>query len=106
MESGFWSSINPNIPLCYYVFVASPLYLKKKPKKSLFTGFAQVIVVAYRNRNLSFPFPNSSEHYHHGKDSKIVVPTDKLRFFNKACITRNPEQDIAPDGSAVCTIKH
>ncbi|GKV27091.1 hypothetical protein SLEP1_g36300 [Rubroshorea leprosula] len=91
-------------------FIASPLYLKKKPKKSLFTGFAQVIVVAYRNRNLSFPFPNSSERYHHGKDSKIVVPTDKLRFLNKACITRNPEQEIAADGLAVnpwrlCTIE-
>ncbi|GKV27087.1 hypothetical protein SLEP1_g36296 [Rubroshorea leprosula] len=91
-------------------FIASPLYLKKKPKKSLFTGFAQVIVVAYRNRNLSFPFPNSSERYHHGKDSEIVVPRDKLRFSNKACITRNSEQDIAPDGSTVnlwrlCTIE-
>ncbi|GKV16226.1 hypothetical protein SLEP1_g26898 [Rubroshorea leprosula] len=91
-------------------FIASPLYLKKKPKKSLFTGLAQVIVVSYRNRNLSFPSTNSREHYHHNGDSKIVVPSDKLRFLNKACIIRNPEQDIGPDGLAVdpwrlCTIE-
>ncbi|KAJ4718091.1 protein NRT1/ PTR FAMILY 1.2-like [Melia azedarach] len=48
--------------------------------------------------------------YHHGKGSLFVVPTDKLRFLNKACIIRSPEQDIAPDGSALnpwslCTIQ-
>lgn len=91
-------------------FIASPLYFKKKPKKSLFTGIAQVIVVAYRNRSLLFPSRNSSEGCYHSKDSKIVVPTENLRFLNKACIIRDPNQDIASDGSAVdpwrlCTIE-
>ncbi|XWS16318.1 hypothetical protein CRYUN_Cryun34aG0074900 [Craigia yunnanensis] len=91
-------------------FLASPLYLKQKESKSLLTGFVQVIVVAYKNRNLTFPLPNSSASYHHKGDSKIVAPTDKLRFLNKACIIKNPEQDIAPDGSAsnpwsLCTVE-
>ncbi|KAK6264100.1 Proton-dependent oligopeptide transporter family - like 10 [Theobroma cacao] len=91
-------------------FLASPLYLKQKASKSLFTGFVQVVVVAYKNRNLTFPLPNSSGCYHHKRDSKIVAPTDKLRFLNKACIIRNPEQDIAADGSAsnswsLCTVE-
>ncbi|KAL4368855.1 hypothetical protein GQ457_05G024310 [Hibiscus cannabinus] len=91
-------------------FLASPLYLKMKASKSLLTGFVQVVVVAYRNRNLTFPLPNSTGSYHHRRDSKIVAPTDKLRFLNKACIIKNTEQDIAPDGSAsnpwsLCTVE-
>ncbi|XVE88868.1 hypothetical protein DITRI_Ditri19aG0103300 [Diplodiscus trichospermus] len=91
-------------------FLASSLYLKQKASKSLLTGFVQVIVVAFKNRNLTFPLPNSTGSYHHKRDSKIVAPTDKLRFLNKACIIKNPEQDIAPDGSALnpwslCTVE-
>ncbi|XWS11947.1 hypothetical protein CRYUN_Cryun37aG0048600 [Craigia yunnanensis] len=91
-------------------FLASPLYLKQKASKSLLTGFVQVIVVAYKNRNLTFPLPNSSGNYYHKRDSKIVAPTDKLRFLSKACIIKNPEQDIASDGSAsnpwsLCTVE-
>ena len=61
-------------------FLASPLYLKQKASKSLLTGFVQVIAVAYKNRNLTFPLPNSSASYHHKEDSKIVAPTEKLRY--------------------------
>ncbi|OMO66685.1 Proton-dependent oligopeptide transporter family [Corchorus olitorius] len=91
-------------------FLASPLYLKQKASKSLLTGLVQVIVVAYKNRNLTFPLQNSNGCYHHKKDSQIVAPTDKLRFLNKACIIRNPEQDISEDGSAsnpwsLCTVE-
>lgn len=91
-------------------FIASPRYLKKKPKKSLFTGLAQVVVVAYRNRSLSFPSRNSGESCYHSKDSKIAEPTENLRFLNKACIIRDPNQDIASDGAAInpwrlCTIE-
>ncbi|KAK5843036.1 protein NRT1/ PTR FAMILY 1.2-like [Gossypium arboreum] len=81
-------------------FIASPLYLKLNPSKSLLTGFLQVMVVAYKNRNLTFPLPDSTGSYHHRRDSNIVAPTHKLRFLNKACIIKNPGQDIASDGSA------
>ncbi|KAG6788962.1 hypothetical protein POTOM_005040 [Populus tomentosa] len=91
-------------------FFASPFYVKQKPSKSLFTGFIQVPVVAYKNRKLAFPPRDSDGWYHHKRDSKFIAPTTKLRFLNKACIIRNPEQDIASDGSAsnpwsLCTIE-
>ncbi|PPS00102.1 hypothetical protein GOBAR_AA20560 [Gossypium barbadense] len=74
-------------------FIASPLYLKLNPSKSLLTGFLQVMVVAYKNRNLTFPLPDSTGSYHHRRDSNIVAPSHKLRFLNKACIIKNPGQD-------------
>ncbi|KAL5756035.1 hypothetical protein ACOSQ2_020781 [Xanthoceras sorbifolium] len=80
---------------------ASPFYVKVKASNSLFTGLVQVIVVAYKNRKLSLPPRDSSGWYHHKKGSEFIVPTDNLRFLNKACIIRNPEQDISPDGSAL-----
>ncbi|WVZ00635.1 hypothetical protein V8G54_026704 [Vigna mungo] len=92
-----------------FFLLASPLYVKNKVKSSLLTGFAQVITVAYKNRKLSLPPTNSPELYHHKKDSDLVVPTDKLSFLNKACVIKNPELDIASDGSAsnpwrLCTV--
>lgn len=60
-------------------FIASPLYVKLKASSSLLTGFAQVAVVAYKNRKLALPPPNASWCYHRQKDSLLVVPTSKLR---------------------------
>lgn len=91
-------------------FLISSRYVKQKPHSSLLTGFVQVLFVAYKNRNLSFPPKDSTCMYHHKKDSPLVAPTDKLRFLNKACIIKDREQDIASDGSAsdkwsLCTIE-
>ena len=61
-------------------FLISRRYVKHKPHGSLLTGFAQVIVVAYKNRKLSFPPKGSTGMYHHKKDSTLVAPTDKLRL--------------------------
>ncbi|WJX69899.1 hypothetical protein P8452_54068 [Trifolium repens] len=90
-------------------FFASPLYVKITKRTSLFTGFAQVTVAAYKNRKLSLPTKNSPKFYHHNKDSDLLVPTDKLRFLNKACVIKEHEQVIASDGSAInpwrlCTV--
>ncbi|RDX62681.1 Protein NRT1/ PTR FAMILY 1.2, partial [Mucuna pruriens] len=89
--------------------LASPLYVKDKVRTSLFTGFVQVIAAAYKNRKLALPPKNSPELYHHNKDSDLVVPSDKLRFLNRACVIKDREQDIASDGSAsnpwsLCTV--
>ncbi|XVE52068.1 hypothetical protein DITRI_Ditri02bG0091300 [Diplodiscus trichospermus] len=89
-------------------YIASPLYVKRKATTSLFTGFAQVLAASYKNRDL--PFPSQKSGYQYGKGSEITVPSDKLRFLNKACIIRNPEQDIGPDGLALdpwrlCTVQ-
>ncbi|KAH9665873.1 protein NRT1/ PTR FAMILY 1.2 [Citrus sinensis] len=56
--------------LCFLFSLVSPLYDKLKASKGLFTGFAQVVVVACKNRE--FPL---------------------FRFLNKACIIRNPKEE-------------
>ena len=63
-------------------FVAFPFYIKHKARGHLFTGFVQVLVVAYKNRKLAFPPRNTNGWYHHSKDSKLVVPTDRLRYIS------------------------
>ncbi|XP_061367506.1 protein NRT1/ PTR FAMILY 1.2-like isoform X2 [Gastrolobium bilobum] len=93
----------------FFFFLASPIYVKNQTHGSLLTSFARVIVVAYKNRKLRLPLKNSAGMYHLKKDSDLVVPTDKLRFLNKACFIKDPEKDIAPDGTAsnprsLCTI--
>ncbi|KAF9613531.1 hypothetical protein IFM89_008448 [Coptis chinensis] len=91
--------------LCF--LVGSSLYVKVKAHKSLLTGLAQVFVAAFKNRHLSPPIENSDGY--HCKDSYLVAPSEKLRFLNKACIIRNPEEDFNYDGSVsnpweLCTI--
>ncbi|KVI11587.1 protein NRT1/ PTR FAMILY 1.1-like [Cynara cardunculus var. scolymus] len=91
-------------------FMGSSLYIKVKANKSLFTGFFQVAAASFKNKHLVFPPTTSDGLFHHKKGSTIRVPSDKIRFLNKACILRNPEKDLTPTGSAVdpwslCTVK-
>ncbi|CAJ2674823.1 unnamed protein product [Trifolium pratense] len=88
--------------------IGSPFYVKVKPSESLFTNFVRVVVVATKNRKLSLPDHNFNL-YCRGDDSDLTVPTDSLRFLNKACVIRNHETDLNPDGSIsnpwnLCTI--
>ena len=63
------------------IFLAGrSLYVKVKPSKSLFTGFVQVVVVAFKNRKLCLPQSNSDQ-YCHSHDSNFLVPTDNLRYY-------------------------
>nr|GEV40842.1 protein NRT1/ PTR FAMILY 1.2-like [Tanacetum cinerariifolium] len=64
-------------------FVASSLYVKMKVKKSLFTSFLQVIVVAYKNRKLPTKSPNADGWYYH-KDSLDSLPTMRLRHMGSS----------------------
>ncbi|MED6204808.1 hypothetical protein PIB30_012309 [Stylosanthes scabra] len=87
-------------------FLLSHRYVKHKPHKSLLTSFAQVIVVAFKNRNLPLPPTHDGNGilYHHHKDSTLVAPTHKLRFLNKACMIR--ENTNSSNGAwSVCTIE-
>ncbi|KAF5935135.1 hypothetical protein HYC85_026264 [Camellia sinensis] len=91
-------------------FLGSPLYVKVKANKSLLTGFAQVMAVSWKNKHLDFPPKDSDGQYHHKKGSKLLAPAEKLRFLNKACIIKNPEKDLNPDGTALdpwtlCTVQ-
>ncbi|KAG5619124.1 hypothetical protein H5410_018948 [Solanum commersonii] len=90
-----------------FFFLASPFYIKPKVRSNVFASFIRVIVVAFKNRKLHYPNQNSD--YHHKNGSGPQVPTDKLRFLNKACIIKNPE-DVKPNGVAanpwnLCTVE-
>ncbi|KAL0010392.1 hypothetical protein SO802_005500 [Lithocarpus litseifolius] len=73
----------------------------KKAKKSLFTGFAQVIAVAYKNRKLAILNKSSSEMYHRGKNSCLIAPTEKLR---KLAILNKSSSEMYHRGKNSCLI--
>ncbi|XP_022132098.1 protein NRT1/ PTR FAMILY 1.2-like isoform X2 [Momordica charantia] len=90
--------------------VGSSLYVKVKPTQSLLTGLLQVIVVAFKNRRLSLPYSNYDQYYL-GPDPKFLVPTDSMRCLNKACLIKDAENDLNPDGSIsnpwnLCSVEH
>lgn len=57
------------------------LYVQVKANKSLFTGFAQVVAVAFRNKHLALPPINSDVWYYHKGSKLFVAPTGKLRYY-------------------------
>ncbi|TXG62019.1 hypothetical protein EZV62_013382 [Acer yangbiense] len=91
-------------------FLASPFYVKVKPNSNLLIGLVQVVVASYKNRHINISSQSNNDiTYHQRNDSNLLIPSDKLRFLNKACIIRNPEQDLTPDGKStnpwsLCTI--
>ncbi|KAK6140856.1 hypothetical protein DH2020_025388 [Rehmannia glutinosa] len=89
-------------------YLASPFYIKVKSKTSLVTGLAQVVVASYRNRHLKLS-DDAHTVYHYKSGSVLVFPSRKLRFLNKACIVKDPQKDLSPDGRAtnpwsLCTV--
>ncbi|MED6133087.1 hypothetical protein PIB30_025052 [Stylosanthes scabra] len=90
-------------------FLASPFYVKLETKKNMVSGFAQVIVASYRNRLIQLKQEYGNLTYYHEKGSILLVPSQSLRFLNKACMIRDPSQDLKPDGSPLnpwnlCTV--
>ncbi|XP_016550050.1 protein NRT1/ PTR FAMILY 1.2 isoform X1 [Capsicum annuum] len=91
------------------IYLGTPFYVKLKPKSSLITGLFQVIVASYRNRCLGSSSESADILYHQKRGSAIVLPSEKLRFLNKACIAQDPQLDLSPDGEAtdpwrLCTV--
>ncbi|XP_060173589.1 protein NRT1/ PTR FAMILY 1.2-like isoform X3 [Lycium barbarum] len=91
------------------IYLGTPFYLKLKPKSSLITGLLQVIVTSYRKRGLRLSSQSADILYYQKKGSAIVLPSEKLRFLNKACIVQDPQLDLSPDGEAtdpwrLCTV--
>ncbi|KAL8107181.1 protein NRT1/ PTR FAMILY 1.2-like [Apium graveolens] len=89
-------------------FSASSLYVRVNDKSSLITGFFQVIVASYRNRHFSTALQRDYV-YHRKKKSALVVPSEKLRFLNKACIVVDPEKSLTANGDvldswSLCTV--
>ncbi|PON50527.1 Proton-dependent oligopeptide transporter [Parasponia andersonii] len=81
-------------------FSGSSLYVRVNANKNLFAGFAYVVAASWKNRHLALP-PENFDAWYYLKGSKLVRPTDKLRFLNKACIIKNPEKDLTPEGLAL-----
>ncbi|WOG85659.1 hypothetical protein DCAR_0104850 [Daucus carota subsp. sativus] len=89
-------------------FSASSFYIRSQDKSSLFTSFSQVIVASYKKRRFTIT-PDINNVYYHKKESALVVPSDKLRFLNKACIVEEPERHLTADGDiqdpwSLCTV--
>nr|XP_034917642.1 protein NRT1/ PTR FAMILY 1.2-like [Populus alba] len=100
-------------------FLASPIYVKPvevefnstkpKAKASWLIGFARVLVASFRKRRIELSSTDTDELYHLRKGSALVVPSERIRFLNKACVVKNPEEDLMPDGRAsdpwrLCTV--
>ncbi|KAJ6354518.1 hypothetical protein OIU77_005180 [Salix suchowensis] len=90
-------------------FLASPIYVKPKAKANWLVGFARVLVASFRKRRIELCSQNPDELYHHRKGSALVVPSERIRFLNRACVITNPEEDLMPDGRAsdpwcLCTV--
>ncbi|THG09492.1 hypothetical protein TEA_000137 [Camellia sinensis var. sinensis] len=90
--------------------LGSVFYIKVRASKSMFSGFAQVLVVAFKNKNIDLPPSPCDDCYYQGDESKLLAPTNNLRCLNKACIITNPQRDLNPDGSAsdpwsLCTVE-
>ncbi|KAB2072130.1 hypothetical protein E1A91_A08G278700v1 [Gossypium mustelinum] len=90
-------------------FLASSFYIKLKAKTSLLTGLAQVLVASFRNRHIELPSHATNEVYHIRKGSMLQVPSEKLRFLNKACVIKDPQEDLTSNGDAsnpwnLCTV--
>ncbi|KAF7830121.1 protein NRT1/ PTR FAMILY 1.2-like [Senna tora] len=82
--------------------LGSPYYVKVEPVKNSITTFVQVLVMAFKNRKLTFRL----HHYYPTCDSHILTPTHNLRWLNKACIVRDGERESKPeDGSSSCTVE-
>ncbi|KAE7998717.1 hypothetical protein FH972_003230 [Carpinus fangiana] len=76
------------------------LYIKVKANKSLFTGFAQVTMAAWKKKHLDLP-PKISDGLYYHKGSNLTMPTDKIRYLNKACMIGNPMKDLDSNGMAL-----
>ncbi|GER55448.1 major facilitator superfamily protein [Striga asiatica] len=80
-------------------FLGSNLYVKVKGEPSLVVGLVRVVVASFRNR--SYEMSDSVDCAWHCRDgSDLVFPSQNLRFLNKACVVRDPEEDLTIDGKA------
>ncbi|OMO91058.1 Proton-dependent oligopeptide transporter family [Corchorus olitorius] len=80
-------------------YLATPFYIKLKAKTSLLTGFAQALVASFRNRHINLPSQATNE-VCFLSGSMFEAPSENLRFLNKACVIKNPQQDLTLDGNA------
>ncbi|PRQ49472.1 putative proton-dependent oligopeptide transporter family, major facilitator superfamily [Rosa chinensis] len=92
-----------------FFLLVSSVYVKVPANKKLSAGFLHVIAAAWKNRRLDLP-PENFDGWYSLKGSKLVTPTHKLRYLNKACMITSAEKDLSPDGLAIdpwslCTVR-
>ncbi|TVU25666.1 hypothetical protein EJB05_28171, partial [Eragrostis curvula] len=85
---GFMVSASTMALITLVNLAASPFYVKVKPQKSMWASLLQVVVVAVKNRHLTVPASNHGVQFHSIAGSSQLVPSEKMRFLNKACILR------------------
>ncbi|KAG8055334.1 hypothetical protein GUJ93_ZPchr0001g30298 [Zizania palustris] len=92
--------------------LGSGLYIKDKGSNGMFAGIGAAVAAAVRNRGALLPAKTEDGVYHHLKDCKLTVPTDRLRLLNKACMISNTKEGAPSingdvDGSSdgrLCTV--
>ncbi|PUZ54666.1 hypothetical protein GQ55_5G150200 [Panicum hallii var. hallii] len=81
--------------------LGSGLYINEKGKRQMFSGIGAAVGAAIRNHRARLPAKTGDGVYHHLKDSKLTIPTDQLRFLNKACMVCATKEDTdSPSNSA------
>ncbi|KAK7384984.1 hypothetical protein VNO78_30689 [Psophocarpus tetragonolobus] len=90
--------------------LGSSFYVKLEVKGNVMSNCAQVVVASCKNRHLNLPPYFSDGMYYSENDSAMFMPSDKLRFLNKACLIKNPQEDLTQDGRAknpwsLCTVQ-
>ena len=76
-------------------FLGSSLYIKEKGKRQMFAGIGSAVSAAIRNRRARLPDKAVDGVYHHLKDCKLAVPTDKLRYVTLSRVTSRPNMQQA-----------
>uniref|UniRef100_A0ACD5VGT1 Uncharacterized protein n=2 Tax=Avena sativa TaxID=4498 RepID=A0ACD5VGT1_AVESA len=87
--------------------LGSRLYIKEKGSKQMFSGIGGALVAAVKNHKARLPVKTEDGVYHHLKGCKLTLPTDKLRFLNKACMVSssgNEEDSHGNDRRRLCTV--
>ncbi|KAF0915205.1 hypothetical protein E2562_034580 [Oryza meyeriana var. granulata] len=108
-KAGFGISATVMLSITVVNLVASPFYVKVKPQKSIWISLLQVVVVAVKKRHLVLPETHQSVQFHNAWGSRELVPSEKMRFLNKACILSNHEPIVndaasSPSSWNICTV--
>ncbi|KAL8204997.1 hypothetical protein R6Q57_010620 [Mikania cordata] len=72
--------------------LGSSLYVKVEVDESPYSGFIQVLILAFKNRKIRL-LPD--DRYNHSNQGDRVELTDNLRFLNKACVVRDTNNDYS-----------
>ncbi|KAF2910635.1 protein NRT1/ PTR FAMILY 1.2 [Oryza sativa Japonica Group] len=107
---GFGISAAVMLSITLVNLAASPFYVKMKPQRSIWISLLQVVVVSLKNHHLVLPKTYQSAQFHNASGLRELVPSEKMRFLNKACILRYHATNVS-DGAGrtnswnICTVE-